>query len=61
MNHELLTMNKKETKNAEAVIKNIRRKTKHKFSSEEKLTINHLVLFNTCPNELDDVQKVKSF
>lgn len=38
-NHKLLTMKEKEPKNAEAVIKDIRRRTKRKFSSEEKIRI----------------------
>ena len=38
-NHKLLTMKEKEPKNAEVVIKDIRRRTKRKFSSEEKIRI----------------------
>ena len=36
-NYKLLTMKEKEPQNAEAVIKDIRRRTKRKFSSEEKI------------------------
>ena len=28
---------------------------KQLYNNYCKITINHLVLFNTCPNELDDV------
>ena len=38
-NYKLLTMKEKEPKNAEAVIKDIRRRTKRKFSYEEKIRI----------------------
>jgi transposase len=38
-NYKLLTMKEKEPQNAEAVIKDIRRRTKRKFSSEEKIRI----------------------
>jgi len=39
LNHKLLTMKEEEPKNAEAIIKDIRRRTKRKFSSEEKIRI----------------------
>ncbi len=39
LNHKLLTMKEEEPKNAEAIIKDICRRTKRKFSSEEKIRI----------------------
>ena len=39
LNHKLLTMKEKKPKNAETIIKDIRLRTKRKFSSEEKIRI----------------------